>query len=224
MCVPFVSGNIYGHGWYNIGLSGHSGQDSPVHLHLKEKNNSFEDNNVNILPREDRWSSMSNWDVSLWADGVVKDITYHPPTMQYWVLSPDSSTEIPTRTHLALTTPLRTSLTNSTQMALTTLKLRAHMCPYRFYKDTPTQSLLPTNSSPVSWNWRASRMRSDTFARNWNKSTGVLSLLIAWIFTSDNHFIFVSSIQSMNQYFNLDPVVWSGEWRSVHFLDIWLII
>ena len=32
-----------------------SGQDSAVHLHLKEKNHSFEDNNVNILAREYRW-------------------------------------------------------------------------------------------------------------------------------------------------------------------------
>lgn len=31
--------------------------DSRVYLHLKEKKNqSFEDNNVNILPREDGWS------------------------------------------------------------------------------------------------------------------------------------------------------------------------
>ena len=33
-----------------------SGQDSAVHLHLKEKNDSFEDNNANTLAREDRWS------------------------------------------------------------------------------------------------------------------------------------------------------------------------
>lgn len=32
-----------------------SGEDSAVHLHLKEKNHSFEDNNVNILAREHRW-------------------------------------------------------------------------------------------------------------------------------------------------------------------------
>ena len=32
-----------------------SGQDSAVHLHLKEKNHSFEDKNANILAREDRW-------------------------------------------------------------------------------------------------------------------------------------------------------------------------
>ena len=32
-----------------------SWQDSAVHLHLKEKNHSFEDNNVNILARGDRW-------------------------------------------------------------------------------------------------------------------------------------------------------------------------
>ena len=31
------------------------GQDSAVHLHLKDKKHSIEDNNVNILSREDRW-------------------------------------------------------------------------------------------------------------------------------------------------------------------------
>lgn len=32
-----------------------SGQDSAVYLHLKEKVHSFEDSNVHILDREDRW-------------------------------------------------------------------------------------------------------------------------------------------------------------------------
>ena len=32
-----------------------SGLDSAVYLHLKEKTHSFEDNNVHILDREDRW-------------------------------------------------------------------------------------------------------------------------------------------------------------------------
>ena len=32
-----------------------SGQDSAVHLHLKDKGHSFEDSNVRILAREDRW-------------------------------------------------------------------------------------------------------------------------------------------------------------------------
>ena len=32
-----------------------SGQDSAVHLHLNKKGHSSEDNNVNILSREDRW-------------------------------------------------------------------------------------------------------------------------------------------------------------------------
>ena len=32
-----------------------SGQDCAVHLHLKEKEYSFKDNDVNILAREDRW-------------------------------------------------------------------------------------------------------------------------------------------------------------------------
>lgn len=33
-----------------------SGRDSAVHLHLKDKEYSFEDNNVHILAREDIWS------------------------------------------------------------------------------------------------------------------------------------------------------------------------
>lgn len=52
--------------WYNKGNS--SGQVSAVPLHLKEKGNSFADNYVNILAREDRWfkkgdkeSTTSNW-------------------------------------------------------------------------------------------------------------------------------------------------------------------
>ena len=32
-----------------------SGQDSAVHLHLKEKNHSYEDNSAHMLAREDRW-------------------------------------------------------------------------------------------------------------------------------------------------------------------------
>ena len=32
-----------------------SGQDSAVHLHLEDKGHSFEDGNVHILAREDRW-------------------------------------------------------------------------------------------------------------------------------------------------------------------------
>ena len=35
------------------GSANSSGQDSAVHFHLKEKNHSFEDNNVKILARED---------------------------------------------------------------------------------------------------------------------------------------------------------------------------
>ena len=32
-----------------------SGQDSAVHLHLKESENFFEDSQVPLLEREDRW-------------------------------------------------------------------------------------------------------------------------------------------------------------------------
>ena len=37
-----------------------SGQVSAVHLHLKERNHSFEDN-VNIFERRVKYPSMSNW-------------------------------------------------------------------------------------------------------------------------------------------------------------------
>ena len=38
------------HGWVNPWV-----QDSAVHLHLKVKNKSFEDDSVNILARQERW-------------------------------------------------------------------------------------------------------------------------------------------------------------------------
>ena len=59
--------------------------------------------------------------------------------MQYWVLSTDSSTTIHTWAHLALATHMKTGWTNDPHVALKTLKLRAHMCPKRLCKDTPTQ-------------------------------------------------------------------------------------
>ena len=49
--------------------------------------------------------------------------------MQYWGLSPESLTTIHTWAHLALATHMKDGLINDTQVALTTLKLRAHMCP-----------------------------------------------------------------------------------------------
>ena len=45
---------------------------------------------------------MSNWNDCLWTEEVAWDITYNPPTMLYWVLSPDSLTTIHTWAHLAL--------------------------------------------------------------------------------------------------------------------------
>ena len=72
-------------------------KDSVVHLDLTGKNHSFEDNNVDIFSRVDmRWferavtESIYNWNKSLWTEEVDCDVTYHPPTMQYWVPSPDS--------------------------------------------------------------------------------------------------------------------------------------
>ena len=68
-------------------------------------------------------------------------MTYHPPTMQYWAPSPHSLTAIHTRDHLAITAHMKASWGNNQQVALMTLKLRAH-------KDTHTEfkSLqLPSN-------------------------------------------------------------------------------
>ena len=45
-----------------------SGPDSDVHLHLKEKNHSLEDNNVNILARKDRY----------FEKGVIESICVSP--------------------------------------------------------------------------------------------------------------------------------------------------
>ena len=40
---------------FDQGCSGGQTTVSAVHLHLKEKNHSFEDNNFNIVAREDGW-------------------------------------------------------------------------------------------------------------------------------------------------------------------------
>jgi len=52
-----------------------SGQDSAVHLHLKEKGHSCEDSNVHILDREDRWFEVSGF-------------TFPAPTMQHCLSCP----------------------------------------------------------------------------------------------------------------------------------------
>ena len=69
---------------------------------------------------------------------------------QYWLPSPDSFTTIHTWAHLALATHVKASWVNNPQVAMTTLKLRAHMCPWLLSKDTPTQSLKACSSPPVS--------------------------------------------------------------------------
>ena len=56
-------------------------------------------------------------------------ITYHQPTMQYWVTSPDSLTTIHTWAHLAWAAYMKASLVNNPQVAQMTLKLRAYMWP-----------------------------------------------------------------------------------------------
>ena len=64
-----------------------TGQDSAVHLHLKGKSHSFEDNNENILAREDRWfergvkESICQTGTTVLEQEVAQEITYHPLTM-----------------------------------------------------------------------------------------------------------------------------------------------
>ena len=43
-----------------------SGPDSPVHIYLKEKKHSFEDNNVNILVREDSGFTLKTAGLKIW--------------------------------------------------------------------------------------------------------------------------------------------------------------
>ena len=114
-----------------------SGQNSAVHLHLKEKSLSFEDSNVNILAITIFFWTGVKESISICQTGTTV-FTYHPPT---WVLSPGSLTTIHTWAHLALVTHTKASWTNYPQVALMTLKLSAHTCPWWICKDTPTQSL-----------------------------------------------------------------------------------
>ena len=53
--------------------------------------------------------------------------------------APDSLTTIHTLAYLALVTHMKTGWINNPQVDLMTLKLSAHTCPKRFYKDTPTE-------------------------------------------------------------------------------------
>ena len=93
-----------------------SGQDCAVHLHLKDKNNSFEDNNGNILAREDRWfergvkeSIYVKLEQLSWnrGDGLRH---YLSPT-SYGVLSslPRQLNNFHTWAHLALATHMKAS-------------------------------------------------------------------------------------------------------------------
>ena len=91
-----------------------SGQDSVVHLHLKERNHSFEDNNVKNLGLKGqivwKWNKIIHLcptDDYLWTEEQAFDIIYHPPTMQRWVPSPDTLTAIHTWAHLALATNMK---------------------------------------------------------------------------------------------------------------------
>ena len=81
------------------------------------KNNN---NNLNILAREDRWfergvkeSIYVKLNSCIWKEEVAYDITLnitnYPPTMQFWVPSPVSLTTIHTWAHLALATHMKAS-------------------------------------------------------------------------------------------------------------------
>ena len=108
-----------------------TGQDSAVHLHLKGKSHSFEDNNENILAREDRWfergvkESICQTGTTVLEQEVAQEITYHPLTMLNWIFSAGSL-----NTRLALATHKKAGQSNDPQVALMTLILRAHVCPY----------------------------------------------------------------------------------------------
>ena len=113
-----------------------SGQDSAVHLHLREENHSFEDNNVNILTREDRWFVRGVTESvylklkrpSLNRGGALRH--YISPTDNA-VLSflPRHLTTIHIRAHLVLATHMKVGWVNDPQVTLMTVKLRSHMCP-----------------------------------------------------------------------------------------------
>ena len=55
--------------------------------------------------------------------------TDHPPTMQYWALSPDILTTIHSWDHLALASHMKAGWVKDPQVALMTLKLRDHTRP-----------------------------------------------------------------------------------------------
>ena len=110
-------------------------------------NHSFEDNNVNILAREDRWFERGvkeSIHVRLWTEEVAFSVTYHPPTVLHWVPSPDSLSTIHTWAHLAIATHMKAG------WAFMWVKLGAHTCPHRLCKDTPTQCL-KASQLPSSW-------------------------------------------------------------------------
>ena len=78
---------------------------------------------------------MSNWNGHLWTFEVA--IIYHPPRTLYWVPSAYILTTIHTWAHLALANHMKAGWTNNPQVALTTLKLRAHTCPYVSVRKLP---------------------------------------------------------------------------------------
>ena len=55
------------------------------------------------------------------AEKIAHDIMYHPPTVHYWVPSPDSLTTIYTWAQLAIATRVNASWVNDPQVDLKTL-------------------------------------------------------------------------------------------------------
>ena len=97
--------------WHNTG-----GSTPQVKTYIWRRNNSFEDNNVNVLSKEDRWFERGVKEsiyiklecLSLNRGGGLKQLL--SPTI---VISSDSLSTIDTLSHLALVTHMKASWTNN---------------------------------------------------------------------------------------------------------------
>ena len=116
--------NIISNASYWSLLSHSSGRNSAVHLHLRENNHSFADNNVYILAREDRWFEKRSKRIHLCQTGT----TVFEGGLRHYISPTYSSLprQLDNNSHLG-----SPSLSNPHEgrLASTTLKLRAHMCP-----------------------------------------------------------------------------------------------
>ena len=91
------------------------------------KKHSSEDDNVNVLAREDRWLKEELNNPFMLTEVVVYGATYHTPSVQFGVPSPDSLTTIHPSSHLASAAHMRAGWVNP-RVTLMTLELRAHTC------------------------------------------------------------------------------------------------